>query len=209
MTQKQFALIGLSAPLLFWTTYFIVSFNKPEYSFLTKAISELGSVDVMDKWFWNIPGYILTGLMISVFSIGLHKSISGKEGRKLPLMGLLLSGLFMALAGIFPGDFDNRQSVTMLVHTIGSFGSYFFFLIAAFTYSRQMRRTAYWSSAVKFALLFTWMTVVFGAWPFLFPSIPAVGQRIVFFFYLSWIFFMAIKLYRKGVIIPQTELGIP
>lgn len=196
MTPRHYALIGMVAPILFWGTYFIVAGLRPEYSFYTKAISELGSVDAPNKWVWNSLGYGVTGLLISVYSYGLFKSVAGTGASKLPLIGLVLSGLFMSIAGIFPGDFDNKQSTTMLLHTIGSFGSYLFFLLAAFSYPKHMKASAYWKQASRPTLLFTWLTILFGAWPFLFPSMPAVGQRFVFLFYFIWIFYLAIKLYR-------------
>lgn len=196
MTKKDFAIFGMIAPLLFWITYFIMAGARPEYSFYTKAISELGSLDAPHKWVWNILGYGVPGLFISIYAYGLFQSVSN-AGSKLPLIGIMLSGFFMALSGIFPGDFDNKQSVTMLMHTIGSFGSYLFFLIGAFTYPVQMKRRSYWQTVPKLALVFTWLTILFGAWPFLFPTIPAVGQRFVFLFYYGWIFFTALKLYRE------------
>lgn len=197
MTNKTYAVIGISATILFWTTYIIMSNLRPDYNLFHKAVSELGSLDAPNKWTWNILGYIITGILIAVFSIGLFKSISNGPGSKLPLIGFVLSGLFMSLSGIFSGDFENRQSTTMLLHTAGSFGSYVFFLIGAFTYPKQMKKSEYWKKSVILTLLFTWLTVIFGAWAFIFPSIPSVGQRIVFFFYLLWIFYTAIKLYKQ------------
>lgn len=197
MTPRHYALIGMAAPILFWSTYFIMAGLRPEYSFYTKAISELGSVDAPHKWIWNSLGYGVTGLCISVYAYGLFRSVAGKGASKLSLIGLMLSGLFMSFAGIFPGDFDNKQTTTMLLHTLGSFGSYLFFLLAAFTYPKHMHTSTYWKQASRPTLLFTWLTILFGAWPFLFPSMPAVGQRFVFLFYFVWIFYTAIKLYRQ------------
>ncbi|QOI97495.1 MAG: DUF998 domain-containing protein [Flammeovirgaceae bacterium] len=197
MTKKQYAILGLLGPVTFWLTYLIMSSIRPEYNFLTKAVSELGSLDAPNKWTWNILGYILTGLLISIYSYGLFKSISNGQGSKLPLISFVLSGLFMSFSGLFPGDFDNKQSTTMLLHTIGSFGSYIFFLIGAFTYPRQMKKTDYWKQSIKPTLTFTWLTIIFGAWPFIFPNTPALGQRLVFFFYLLWIFYTALRLYKK------------
>lgn len=103
----------------------------------------------------------------------------------------------MTLSGIFPGNFDDRQSMTMILHTIGSFGSYLFFLIGAFTYPKQMRKSEYWKQAIKPTLIFTWLTILFGGWVFVFQNYPAVGQRIVFVFYFLWIAFTAYKLYNQ------------
>lgn len=199
MTIRHFAIIGLLAPLIFWTTYLIMASARPGYSFPTKAISELGSVDAPRRWVWNGLGYILVGLMIAVYSFGLFGNVSDGKGSKLPLIGLTLSGLFIALSGVFPGDFDDRQSTIMLLHTVGSFGSYLFFLLAAFTYPGQMQKSDYWKRAIKPTLTFTWLTILFGAWPFVFTQTPAVGQRIVFFFYLLWIFYTALLLLRRSL----------
>lgn len=201
MTNKKYALIGFLAPAIFWTTYFIMANQRTEYSFLTKAVSELGSMDAPNKWIWNIFGYIVPGLLIAIFSLGLYKSIVSNQESKLPLYGILLSGVFMAISGLFPGDFENRQSTTMLFHTIGSMGSYLFFLIGAFTYPKPMKKTLKWKSVVKPLLLLTWLTIGFGVWPFVFTEYPAVGQRIIFSLYFSWIGITAYNLYRK----PKTQ----
>lgn len=197
MTNKNYAIIGILATALFWTTYIIMSNLRPEYNLFNKAVSELGSLDAPNKWTWNILGYIITGVLIAVYSFGLFKNISDGQGSKLPLIGFVFSGLFMSLSGIFPGDFDNRQSTTMLLHTVGSFGSYLFFLIGAFTYPKQMKKSEYWKKFIKPTLIFTWLTIIFGSWPFIFTTYPSIGQRIVFFFYLMWIFYTAIKLYKQ------------
>lgn len=197
MTNKQYAIFGFMAPALFWSTYLIMSNLRLEYSFLTKAVSELGSLDAPNKWTWNILGYVIPGLMISIYSYGLFQSVSDGHGSKLPLVSFILSGLLMSFSGVFPGDFDNKQSTTMALHTVGSFGSYFFFLVGSFTYPRHMEKTHYWKPAIRPTLIFTWMTILFGSWPFVFPATPAAGQRLVFFFYFLWIFYTALRLYKR------------
>jgi hypothetical membrane protein len=198
MTNKQYAVIGFLAPSLFLTTYLVMSNLRPEYSFMTKAISELGSVDAPNKWVWNVLGYILPGIFIAVYGFGLHKNSVPKMTSKLPFIGIFFSGIFMAISGIFPGDFDDKQSLTMLIHTVGSFGSYLFFLLGAFTFPNQMKKIDYWKDAVKSTLICTWMTIIFGGWVFVFPNYPAVGQRIVFLFYFLWIVITAYKLYHQN-----------
>lgn len=197
MTNKKYALIGFLAPTIFWTTYFIMANQRIEYSFLTKAISELGSMDAPNKWIWNFLGYIIPGLLITVFSVGLYRSIARDNGSKLPLYGIFLSGIFMAVSGLFPGDFENRQSTTMLFHTVGSIGSYLFFLVGAFSYPKPMKKTDHWKSVLPWLLLLTWLSILFGIWPFVFTKYPAVGQRIIFLLYFSWITIAAYSLYRK------------
>lgn len=204
MTNKHYSIIGILAVVIFWSAYFIIANQRPEYSYLTKAISELGSVDVSNKWIWNISGYIVPGILIAIFGYGLYKSLATEKSNRLALFGITLSGLFMTLSGIFPGDFEDRQSTTMLLHTIGSFGSYLFFLVGAFTYPKLMKTSQYWKNAIKPTIIITLLTIVFGGWAFVFPNIPALGQRIVFGFYFLWIIFVAYKLYRQPMEKKQT-----
>ncbi len=160
MNNKHFAVAGLLAPILLWTTYFIMASQRPEYSFLYKAISELGSVDAPNKWMWNIFGYIIPGLLISFYSIGLYKSVATEKSSKLPLLGIFLSGFFMTISGIFPADMDNRSSATTLLHMVGSYGSYVFFLLGAFSYPKLMKRKEYWKNSSLPLLIFVWLTIV-------------------------------------------------
>ena len=197
MTNKTYGIIGIATPILFLTLYIVMSSIRPEYSMLTKAISELGSLDAPNKWLWNFFGYILTGILIAIYSFGLYRNIAVTKSSKLPLYGILFSGVFMAVSGIFPADMDDRQSTTMLLHTVGSLGSYIFFLIGAFTYPKLMDKSDYWKRAKRPTLIFTFLTILFGAWPFVYPNIPGLGQRIVFFFYFAWIFYTGIKLYNN------------
>ena len=207
MTKKVYGIIGIATPIVFLISYIIMSSIRPEYSMFTKAISELGSVDAPKKWIWNSFGYILSGLLIAIYSFGLYKNIAIEKSSKLPLYGILLSGVFMAIAGIFPGDFNNRKSTTMLLHTAVSIGSYIFFLIGALTYTKLMNKTEYWKRVKKPTHIFTYLTIFFGAsWAFIFPKIPAFGQRIVFFFYFLWIFYTAIKLINQPKESPVTNI---
>jgi len=194
MTAKDYSLVGISATILFWSTYFIMSSLRTEYSHFTKAISELGTTDAPDKWIWNVLGYIFPGLMIALFSIGLFQGIKVEVKGQWPLYGIMLSGVFMAMSGIFPADMEDRSSLTTIMHTIGSFGSYLFFLIGGFAYPRIMRRSGYWRSSATILLIFVWCTIVFGSWYFIFPQMPGIGQRIIFSFYFGWIFYAAVKL---------------
>lgn len=196
MTNRNFAIIGLFAPISFLITYLIMANAKPEYSFLYKQISELGSVDAPNKWIWNIFGYIIPGLCISVFSLGLYKSVIFVKSSKLPLIGIFLSGLFMTFSGIFPANMGDRFSETTILHMVGSYGSYIFFLIGSFTYPKLMKFNSYWKNSNVPLLVLVWLTIVFGSWYYMFPNIPSVGQRITFFLYYAWICHTSTKLYK-------------
>jgi hypothetical membrane protein len=187
MSPRFYSYLGFGAPILFWGIYLPMASWRDDYSIFSKAISELGAVDAPHAWVWNFFGYIIPGLLIAVFSIGLYQNLGSRKGRKLGFLGISMSGLFMALSGVFPGDFENRASFTMIMHVVGSFGSYIFFLIGVFSFARGMKTDPYWKNFVFPGLLLTAVTFAFGAWPFVFPQIPSLGQRVVFLAYFSWI----------------------
>lgn len=196
MQRKTFGLLGCLAPILFVATYILMSWSREDYSMYYKAVSELGSIDAHNAWIWNVMGYGVPGLLVAAFSIGLFRDVQANPSRW-PLVGGIGSGVMMTVSAIFPGDFDDRQSTTMLLHTIGSFGSYAFYLLAAFTYPRHMKASSYWQKALRPTRYLVWLTIAFGSWPLIIPSHPALGQRFVFFFYWLWILYTAYLLYQK------------
>lgn len=133
ISARRIGLIAVITPVWFVGVYLVMASRRPEYSHLTKAISELGSLDAPNLWVWNVLGYVLPGLAVALLGVGLWREFAGL-GRKatVPTMALLASGLFMALSGVFPGDFDNRSSLTMVLHTLSSLGSFVVFLVAGF-----------------------------------------------------------------------------
>ena len=196
MTIRHYAWMGLLASIIFWTTYLIMSALRPEYNFLTKAISELGSWDAPNLWAWNCLGYIIPGLLIAGFAIGLNKELCVDKPWSIPFLGIFGSGLLMSLSGVFPGDFNDRQSISMLLHTLSSFGSYILFLIGAFTYVSYLKKNPNWKSSVMLGQVLVYGTILFGSWPFIFPHYPAAGQRVIFFLYFFWMGWYAFRLLK-------------
>lgn len=194
MNTRIYAIAGILAPAIFLITYLIMSISRPEYSNFTKAISELGSVDAPNKLYWNFFGYIIPGLLIVLFSLGLKKHFQNTPG-KVPFIALALSGFFMAMAGVFPGDFDNKASLTSTLHAIGSFGSYIAFLVAAFTFPKLLSYVDKWENLRNPLYLLTFGSFLFGTWPFIFTSMPSIGQRFVFACYFGWVLLCAFSLY--------------
>ncbi len=194
MKQLSHALAGIGSAVLFGSTYFVFSQARPEFSHVHKAVSELGAIGAPHAVWWNLLGYILPGLLISYFGIGLHRAVVQDKAGKLPLYGLVFCGLFMTLAGIFPGDFENRNSITMLLHTVGSLGSFAGFLTAAFSYPFFLKQNYFWEKTILPSLLFTWLSILSG---FLRTTeMPGLGQRVGFLLFFIWIVFMSIQLFR-------------
>jgi hypothetical membrane protein len=192
--NRRIGLVAAIVPVWFAAIYFALSSVRPEYRHLTKAISELGSVDAPRAWVWNLFGYILPGLAIALLGAGIRNRFAHEPRARVPTWALIASGLFMALSGVFPGDFENRTSTTMILHTVGSIGSFVVFLVSAFSFPRVMRRFAGWrhfvwpSLALAAASIFTGFLRI--------GSAPGLGQRLGFACYFLWVALMGYALYR-------------
>jgi hypothetical membrane protein len=195
MNNKNYALIGWSSGIIFWVTYFTMSTIRPDYYHKYKAVSELGSVGAPNGVAWNLIGFIFVGFLISLFSVGLYKSISVSGKGKIAFGFLFGSGLLWALAGIFPGDFEDRTSLTMILHAIASLGSGLFFVLSIFIYIPAMQSSPYWQKSVLPSVLIAILFILSG---FLRSgSAPALGQKIGFFIFFLWLSFMSYKLFRE------------
>ena len=192
--RKIIGATALATPFWFLTVYLIMSSIRPEYSHLTKAISELGSLDAPNLWYWNVLGYIIPGFAICALGVGLKCEFTSHS--KVPAYALMLSGLLMTLSGIFPGDFDNRSSFTMMMQTVGSLGSFVAFLVSGFWYPKIFRSSSVWSSISWLSLSLVILSIASGFMRS--GEAPGLGQRIGFAFFFAWIFVIGYFLYRNN-----------
>jgi hypothetical membrane protein len=198
-SRKNIGLVALITPFWFVTVYWIMSGRRPEFSHLRKAISELGSLDAPDRWFWNVLGYILPGLAIALLGLGLERdfALAGRRARA-PALALVASGLFMAMSGVFPGDFDNRASTTMILHAVGSLGSFVAFLVAGFWLPAVFRSRESWRWVAWPSLALVVASILAG---FLRSGgAPGLGQRIGFAFVFAWVGLVGYALMRASPI---------
>jgi hypothetical membrane protein len=177
-SNRTTGLLALAMPFWFALVYLCMSSMRPEYSHYTKAISELGSIDAPNRWIWNIGGYVVPGLVVALLGFCIADQLRGSRGIKLASYSLVVSGLLMAMSGVFPGDFDNRTSLTMILHAIGSFGSFVAFLICGFTLPWILRRDPRWRPYAWPSLALVILSIASG---FLRTgAAPGIGQRLGF-----------------------------
>ncbi|MGZ9275339.1 MAG: DUF998 domain-containing protein [Nitrospira sp.] len=198
-SQKAIGWIAMVTPIWFLVVYLWMSALRPEYSHLTKAISELGSWDAPNLWAWNILGYIVPGLAISLLGAGLYREFRPRA--RIPAASLILSGLLMALSGAFPGDFEDRSSPSMIMHLVGSLGSYVAFLVAGFGLPAAMRsspsyRWVAWPSTALVVLSIATGFLRSG-------DAPGLGQRLGFGCFFMWVALMGFATVRAA----QAPLG--
>lgn len=195
-TQRGVGVIAIATPLWFLVIYLVMSGMRPEYSHLTKAISELGSLDAPNKWVWNTLGYMLPGAAVALLGIAMRKEPPFRSSAaQLPVLALALSGLFIVLSGIFPGDFENRTSITMILHAVASVGSFIAFLVAGFWMPWLFRKHEQWSWIAWPSLVLVIGSIVTG---FLRAgSTPGLGQRLGFACFFLWVGVVGFALFQS------------
>ncbi|HEY5808992.1 MAG TPA: DUF998 domain-containing protein, partial [Povalibacter sp.] len=102
MTEKMARNAGILATALFWTALPAAAALYPGYSHYTKAVSELGAFGAPHALAWNLAGFVLPGILLAICGSGVALAV---DGRRTPLFWLLvLSGLSLAGAGVFPAE---------------------------------------------------------------------------------------------------------
>ncbi len=195
ISQRMIGFIAVLTPLWFLAVYLVMSAARPEYSHTKDAISELGSLDAPNLWAWNILGYILPGLLIALFGAGLKREFSAVgRGATIASIAVIAAGLFMALSGAFPANMADFKSTTTQIHTIGSFGCYFAFLVAGFWFPSCFRKSVSWHWVARPSLALVLGSIATG---FLrFGGMSGVGQRLTFAFFFLWIALVGFALWR-------------
>lgn len=192
MNSKTNGLIGIGAVVLGVFTVIIMAASRTDgYNHFHKAVSELGSLDAPNRWIFNIFGFVLPGILISLFSFNLLKEFRTYSIKSYPFYFLLVSGLFLTLAGIFPADLENRKSMTTLIHSIGSLGGGIFWLLCALTLWWQLKKNELWKNTAIISFSIPFLMIL--GMSFVSENTPGLSQRIVFMAMYLYIFILAGK----------------
>lgn len=174
------------------TIIIMAALRTDGYNHFHKAISELGSIDAPNKWVFNIFGYIIPGILFSIFSLNLLKEFRSYSVKSYPFYLLFLSGLCMSIAGFFPANMEDRQSLNSILHAIGSLGGGVFWLFCALTLWWQLKKNNTWKKTAIFTFLIPFIMIV--ALSFVSANTPGISQRLAFAANYSFIFILAVKL---------------
>jgi len=200
-TQKVLAACGVLAPVSFVIGMIVASALTPGYSHAAEQISALGSVGYPAAPVQIIVGFILSGLLIIAFAVGLHRGIPG-ESKWGPAF-LVLSGIGLVGVGVFqcdpgctnaPFTGSLRDSSHFVMFNLAEMGA----IIGILLTGRRLSGHPQWSRLRSFSLLIGWGTlVIFIAW-YTTPIGVYVGdgtmERIVAGLPLLWTAVMGIRL---------------
>ncbi|MBV1776356.1 DUF998 domain-containing protein [Burkholderiaceae bacterium DAT-1] len=196
---RAIGLANMAVPVWFVGVYAWVAMQRPDFRHFNQAVSELGAWGAPNMWVWNALGYLLPGLLILSLGLALRRQFQVRGRTAIPFTALVLSGAFMAISGVFPGDFENRTSPSMILHSVGSFGSGLCFMVAAFWLPGRFRQVDSWKG-IYWPLLGIAIAMVLNTFLVTPGPTPGLGQRISFACYFFWVALVGWAMYRHPIL---------
>lgn len=198
MTVRSLAVCGIIAPLLFATLVITAASLRTGYSHVSQFISELGygSNAVVQN-----ADFVLTGLLIILFSYGLHKGVSGGVGSRIGPAFVAAFGIGLIGAGVFPGD--PASPTIQMSHFLFASVAEIVGAVVPLAMCRRLAKDSSWrgyatlsllTGIVGLVLLIVFYVGVFGS-GILDPWKGAV-QRLFWAVPSLWIEFAAVKLLK-------------
>ena len=144
------AATGIAAPGIFTVVALVHSLLRPDHSLVALPISALAVGP--SGWVQNM-NFIISGVLISAYPIGLHLGVRRTRWGMLGPAILVLSGLGVVLAGVFPavdasGAFSNDQ----VGHTVAVFMTFLGAGIGLISLSRRLAGDPSWGNLAPYTL---------------------------------------------------------
>ena len=194
------ALCGVTAPVLMLVLWTVASLMRPGYDQLSQYGSELGTgpnAIIMNA------NFVVTGLLIIAFAIGLFENIRGGSWAQ---MSSILLGVFGAgelVGGLFPCDPGcpiAAQSVFQLAHNVDAVIAFVAITLAPLLVSLGLSRDDRWrdyrSYSLVTGLLAIGLFLVFSATSIGYLGYVGLFQRLFLALPFLWIEVIATRLLR-------------
>ena len=200
----QRRILALAGPVasLFFATFLIcfAALRSDGYTHGTKAVSELGEIGASLATPFNILVFIIPGALIFVLSVSILKATPPKTGRTAITL-LALSGISMMLVGLFPVDMDNQASFTSTMHFIGAISLGLFWGLSLIPFRSVLRKHLGFDKLGRITPWFLLFLLTNIGWQVVWQTtglvLPGWGQRIGFFGYFLWVFWVGMEIYRS------------
>jgi hypothetical membrane protein len=184
---------GFAGPIIYASTVFILGLLWPGYNHVTQFMSELGSSGAPHAFIMNTIGFQLLGLLLIVFSLGLHREI--KPGSVLSPILIASSGLGLILTGALqcdPGCIN--VTLTGRLHSYSAILAALAMIFAVLSISPRIegkyRVYSYSTGLITAVISIAYILPIFKAWE---GAIQRLGMAIP----LLWIQVISIRLLRS------------
>ncbi len=203
------AISGILVPIFYLGLVIILGLLEPGYSHMTQMMSILGGVGGIRGFIFNF-GISFIGLLIILFSLGLHKNINDKKGSKIGPILLILGGIGLIFSGIFHCNLNCtnvilERNFAGIMHVLFAFIAGMCLAISPFFIFARLRKDPKWKNYSKFTLITGIMANVPGIifWITLatvrFPAIQGLIQRLGIIFIFIWVGVMSLKMLKLNM----------
>ena len=149
-------LAGLFAPIFYLILVTTLGILEPDFSHRTEMMSILGGVEGIRGQVFNV-GVVVTGLLLIVFSIGLHQSINKGVGSKIGPVLIIISGLGLFGSAVFSCNVNcmnviETKTVTGILHMLSAFIAGSCLAISPFFIFFRMKHDSRWIKYKRFTL---------------------------------------------------------
>jgi len=200
------ALAGIAAPIIFIITNLIAAFSLyPEYNFIRDSISSLAWTPL--GWVQTI-GFMIMGLLIEAFIVGLLLSVRGgcihvEWKFRLGASILVLFGFGVLLIGAFrTTPVGVPHTVEGTIHVIVAGVVFWLFPIASLLIAPCLRKQPYWKDLFLYTIIASVLALallIVGLWLPSEVSWFGLYERILALDELMWIEIMGVWLLRLSL----------
>jgi hypothetical membrane protein len=190
--------LGIAAAILSWGGMFVFGALRPDYSHAVNAVSELGALGAPNALWWNVIGFIIPGLLLSVAGGAVALAIHGR--RTLAFWLLVVSGLGFAGTGLSPAEVRDGIAVVTSPFTQGHFIASIVhgltWIIATILLFRPMLRDPTWQRIAYVSLALALMATL-ASFALRGTVSDALVQRAAGGLYFAWVVVMSLRLVTR------------
>jgi len=194
------ALAGIIGPVVLIVTNLMASFSVSGYSFIRDSISSLAWTPM--GWLQSI-GFLVVGLLVEVFAVGLLFSIRGTRGFRIGIGLLVCFGFGLLMIGAFREDpTGSLHTIQGTIHIVTAAIIFSVFPIASLLIGLGLRKDPYWKGLFRHTIVTSGLAFVFVIGHlFLLDQLSWLGlyERVLVANIVIWVEIMAIKLLRLSL----------
>jgi hypothetical membrane protein len=146
---KTLALAGIIGPVWFTTLVVLQGVLQPDYSHVRMPISALAAWPA--GWIQNLNFYV-TGMLTMAFALALHRGVQPTRRGGAGVVLLLLGGLGVLLAGVFPWRMVDGVPTETPPHVVGAIMAFAATGLGFVAFSRRMAADPRWRELAAYTL---------------------------------------------------------
>jgi hypothetical membrane protein len=146
---RTLALAGIVAPVLFTILIIVQGILQPDYSHVRLPISALAAWPT--GWIQALNFYV-AGLLIMAFGISLHRAVQPTARGRMGFALLVMGGIGMVLAGVFPWRMVDGVPTEPPAHLVGAVTTFAATGLGLIVFSRRLNADQRWRDLAAYTM---------------------------------------------------------